>query len=53
MDIASTAIILALILIIWSKLTKKTVPELTKDIIDVIRGVKEETSEFASPIIYE
>jgi len=50
-DIASILVILALILVAWSKFSKKTIPELIRDIIDVIKGAREDTADYAMEVI--
>ena len=51
MDWASTAIIVALIIVIWAKVSHKTVPELIKEIIEVIKGAKEDSADYATEVI--
>ncbi len=46
----SAAIIIALILAAWAKVSKQTIPELIGDLIDRLRGTKEDTIDYATEI---
>jgi len=53
MALASIVIIVALIFILWSKITHKTLAEVIRELIETIKGVREDSTEYASEIIYD
>ena len=49
--IVSFVIILALILVIWARVTNQTVPEVIRDIKDIFTGGAEEVQERGEQVI--
>lgn len=49
--IISAAIIAALILSIWARVSRQTIPELMGNLIEKVRGTSEDTVNYATEVV--
>jgi hypothetical protein len=51
--IISAGILIVLVLAVWAKVSRQTIPDLIRNIVDAIRGGTEDTGEYVQEMVMD